>query len=52
MVSENIVSVAIMQNSQLIPKYYQLSKHDFIEKNALCFLMSILGNINKKLFLI
>lgn len=30
MALENIVSVAIMQNSQLIPKYYQLSNHDFI----------------------
>lgn len=30
MALENIVKVAVMENNQLITKYYQLSKHDLI----------------------
>lgn len=47
MALENIVSIAIMENNQLITKYYQLSKHDLFIKYTLFFLMSTSGNIKK-----
>lgn len=47
MALENIVSVVIMQNNQLVTKYYQLSKHDLVVYKILCFLIFMSGNVNK-----
>lgn len=44
----NTGNIAVVQNSLLIPKYYQLSECDLFIKYSLGFLVLLSGNINKR----